>query len=59
MSTIKKRGGENNFYQEGTWSKYGNRSNWPKNRDRKSGNATTNWKMKKSVCAVMENVDRS
>ena len=49
----------NNLYQKGMWSKNGNRWNkWPKNRDRWSKSGTTNWKMKKSVCAV-ENVDRN
>ena len=53
----KKRG--NNLYQKGRWSKNGNRWNkWPKNRDRWSKSGTTNWKMKKSVCAV-EKVDRN
>ena len=38
--------------------KNGNRWNKPKNRDRLSKSVITNWKMKKSVCAV-ENIDRN
>ena len=56
-SEEKRRG--NNLHQKGMRSKNGNRWNkWPKNRDRWSNSVTTNWKMKKSVCAV-ENVDRN
>ena len=57
----------NNLYQEGMWSKNGNRrskwpkngnrrSKWPKNGNRWSRSTTTNWNMKKSACAV-ENID--